>query len=330
MAKESSRTNYSGFNKDFLLMLWAPLLMAWYFYGERALRLAFISVLLSLSLSFICDLLLKKKTLILKPSAIVTGLLIPLMLPAGASFSLLSASVAFAYIVCILPFGNGEKLPFVPAAAAITFATVCRTAAVFTYPSLSYPTAAAGDPAFVEGTSLAYSLAHGNSIHSGATSVIKIFIGEYPGPMGATCTLILLAAGVYLFLRLRNKFSIFFGYILSICVFAAVFPRILTGSYNSVVMELCSGTLFFAGLFLFTQPYCSPSGNLSGFLFGIISGLLVMLFRKFGIYEDSTCFVVLIMNALSPLFTKAFDLAHRKENEKKKARLSYKERAKEA
>lgn len=330
MAKESSLTNYSVYNKDFLLMLWAPLLMAWYFYGERALRLVFISVLFSLLLSFTCDLLLKKKSVILKPSAIVTGLLIPLLLPAGVSLSLLLSSVAFAYIVGVLPFGNGEKLPFVPAAIAITFASVCRTAAVFTYPSLSYPVTAASDPAFLPGTSLAASLAQGNSIHSGTTSIIKIFIGEYPGPMGATCTLILLSAGIYLLFRHKNKFLIFFGYIISVCIFAALFPRILTGSFNSVVMELCSGTLVFSGLFLFTVPYSSPDGNLSGFIFGIISGLLVMLFRKFGIYEDSTCFVVLIMNALSPLFSKAFDLPRRKGTKKGKHQRNFNERAKEA
>lgn len=303
--------------------------MAWYFYGERALRLALVSVALSVTLSIVCDLLLKKKVKFFKPSAIVTGLLIPFMLPSSVSFTLLSSSVAFSYIVCSLPFGNEENIPFVPAAAAIAFATVSKTASVFTYPSLAYPTVAASDPAFVEGTSIASSLAQGNSIHSGATSIIKIFIGEYPGPMGATCTLILLSASIYLLFRHRNKFLIFAGYILSVSVFAAFFPRILTGSINSVVMELCSGTLVFAGLFLFTQPYSSPSGNLSGFIFGTVSGLLVMLFRKVGIYEDSTCFVVLIMNALSPLFSKAFDLPCRKEN-KKKLPLHHNERAKEA
>ena len=69
-------------------------------------------------------------------------------------------------------------------------------------------------------------------------------------------------------------------------------------------MELCSGTLLFGGLFLLTEPYCSPKGGLPSLIFGIVGGLVVMLLRKFGIFEDSTCFAVLLMNALSPLFEK--------------------------
>lgn len=303
---------FSGYKGELVLMLLSPLVMAWYFYGERALRLAAVSVLLSLALSAAGDLALKKKVKLLSPCAAATGLLIALMLPASVSFSLLAASVTFAFAVCSIPFGNGDKTPFVPAAGALAFACVCREASVFTYPSLAYPVTAANDPSFVQGTSLASSLSSGNSIHSGVTSVIETLIGEHCGPMGATCALALLAVGVYMLARHRDRFVIFFGYILSAGIFAAFFPRILTGSFNSVIMELCSGTLLFGGLFLLTQPYCSPERKLPGFVFGAAGGIVVMLFRRFGIFEDSTCFAVLIMNALSPLFVKAFETARGK------------------
>ncbi|MGI6746147.1 MAG: RnfABCDGE type electron transport complex subunit D [Acutalibacteraceae bacterium] len=84
--------------------------MAWYYYGERAVKLALFSVLLSLALSFCGDLLLKKKPVFFSSSAAVTGLLIVLMLPASVSFSFLAACVAFAFFVCSLPFGNRDKL----------------------------------------------------------------------------------------------------------------------------------------------------------------------------------------------------------------------------
>lgn len=288
-------------------MLLSPLLMAWYYYGERAVKLALVSVLLSLVFSFCGDLLLKKKPVFFSPSATVTGIFIVLMLPASVSFTFLAFCVAFAFFVCSLPFGNRDKLPFVPAAGALAFASVCSETSVFTYPSLVYPVTAMSDPAFVSGTSLAYSLSLGNSIYPGVTSVAKVLIGEHSGPMGATCALVLLATGIYLLVRRKSRFFIFLGYILSSGVFAAVFPRILTGSFNSVIMELCSGTLIFGGLFLLTMPYCSPGKNLPGFLFGVTAGIVVMLFRTVGIFEDSTCFAILIMNALSPLFSKDFD-----------------------
>lgn len=307
MAEKCEQPKFSGYKKDLLLMLSAPLLMAWYYYGERALMLAISSVLLSLTVSFFCDLLLKKKPVFFSPSAAVTGLLIALMLPASASFSLLTAAVVFAFIVCSLPFGNGEKTPFVPAAGAIAFVSVCRAASVFTYPSLAYPVTAMTDPSFVEGASLASSLALGNSIYPGITSVIGTLIGEHSGPMGCTCALVLLAISVYMLIRYKDRFLIFLGYLISAGIYAALFPRILTGRFYSVIMELCSGMLLFGGIFLLPEPYCSPRKKLTGFVFGAVSGIMVMLFRGFGIFEDSTCFAILIMNALSPLFEKAFD-----------------------
>jgi len=305
-------TNFSDYKKDLLLMLSTPLLMAWYYYGERAVKLALFSVLLSLALSFCGDLLLKKKPVFFSSSAAVTGLLIVLMLPASVSFSFLAACVAFAFFVCSLPFGNRDKLPFVPAAGALAFACVCSEASVFTYPSLVYPVTAMSDPAFVRGTSLASSLSLGNSIYPGITSVTKTLIGEHAGPMGTTCALVLLATSIYFFVRHRNRFVIFLGYVITSGVFAALFPRILTGSFNSVIMELCSGMLLFGGLFLLTMPYCSPNKLLPGFVFGAIAGIMVMLFRRVGIYEDSSCFAILIMNALSPLFVKTFGSAIKK------------------
>ena len=124
------------YKQDMLLMLAAPVVMAWYYFGERALRLIAVSVLLSVLVSFVCDRLLRKSSYGISASAAVTGLLIALMLPAGCSYTLLCTSILFSFIVVRLPFGNGEKTPFVPAAAGIAFATVCREASVFAYPSL--------------------------------------------------------------------------------------------------------------------------------------------------------------------------------------------------
>ncbi len=304
MTTERQKQNNAADKKELLLMLTAPLVMAGYYYGERALRLAALAALLSLALSVVGDLLLRKTVRWFSPSALATGLMVALMLPASVSYSLLFTAVFFAFAVCRLPFGNGDKTPFVPAAGAIAFITVCREASVFTYPSLDYPLTDAADPSFVSSTSLAAALREGNSIYTGFASVLETVIGRHTGPMGATCAFVLLAVSLYLLARHRDKFLLFVGYILSAALFAALFPRVLTGSVYAAVMELCSGTLLFGGLFLLTDAYSSPKGSLRALLFGITGGVAVMLLRKFGIFEDSTCFAVLLMNALSPLFDK--------------------------
>ena len=302
LLKPENRTFKPTYDREMLLMLCAPALMAVYFYGIRALCLIILGVLLSQLVSALCDRILGKKVRFISPGAAVTGLLTVLMLPASSSWTLAAVAVLFAFAVACLPFGNGSKTPFVPAAAGIAFVTVCRTSSVFTYPFLLYDVVAKNDPDFTAGTSLASMLRSGSSVYGSLSSVTEVFIGDYSGAMGTGCALVLLVVPIYLLVKHKDRFLIYLGYITAVVVFAALFPRILTGSLISVVMELCAGAVLFGGVFLLTAPCGSPRKPTACLLYGITGGIVVMLFNRYGVYEDCTCFAVLIMNALCPLF----------------------------
>ena len=66
-------------------------------------------------------------------------------------------------------------------------------------------------------------------------------------------------------------------------------------------MELCTGLLLFAGVFLLGDPVTAPRYWLARILYGVLGGVLVMLLRHYGRFECCEFFAVLLVNALSPI-----------------------------
>lgn len=281
-----------------LLMLFAPAAVACFYYGERAIRLMLAAVLTSFVCELFGGLLLARRANLRSMSFVFNGLCVALMLPASVQYWMVIAGTAFAVVFAKLPFGNSEKSPFVPAAAGLAFLTICWPDYVFRFPEVGSAYIGEG---FVGGTSMSSMLSDGNSINDSLVSLMEIFVGEIPGPMGACCIIALAGSAVYLLIRRWKKFLTALAFLGVCAVYAAIFPRISAGAQLSVIMELCSGSLIFGALFFMTDYYTSPDGLIKGILYGAAGGLVAMLLRSFGAYEDSTVFAVLLMNAVSPL-----------------------------
>ena len=68
---------------------------------------------------------------------------------------------------------------------------------------------------------------------------------------------------------------------------------------QSILLELCSGYLLFAGIFMLNDPTTSPGHWLGRIVYGVLAGALVMLMRHWGRFEEGACFAILLCNALS-------------------------------
>ena len=92
---------------DVLAMLALPCVSAWYYYGTQALKLLAVSALSAVLCELFGGLLLRRKGSSLSDlSAIATGLMIALMLPASAPVWLPVCGSAFAILAAKLPFVN--------------------------------------------------------------------------------------------------------------------------------------------------------------------------------------------------------------------------------
>lgn len=291
------------FYLDMLIMLAAPVAMAWYYYGARALALLAVCVAASAFCDAVGGVIVKRKRM--SPydfNAIFTGAVIALMLPATFPFAFAAAGSAFAVIVAKIPFGGTKGALFVPAAAGFAFLCICWPSDVFSYPVISAQTGAAiaSGADFAAGTSLASMLRSGHSLMPNLINYFDMLSGNMPGPMGTGSILVLAASSVYLLIRKPAVLLNTLGFLLSCGVMALLHQRVGTGPLSSLISEICSGALVFAALFLVTDLSTSPEKPLHRLLYGILTGILCMVMRYFGAFEEGVCFAVLLSNAAWP------------------------------
>lgn len=316
-----------SFMMDMIIMLTAIAVVAVYTYGIRALWSIILSVLAAVLTEVAAYIIFMKKnpTRIADLSAIFTGLAVALALPSSAPFWLAPAGAIFAIAVVKIPFGDTTTTPFVPAAVGIAFVTLSYPSLVFAYPNLAIGklTEVSTSTSFVSGTSLAQMLAQSKSIGTNILNVLDVFVGRVPGPMGASCLILMIGTFLYLVIRRQSGALVTFSYVLTCAILAFLFPRIMTGRMYSVLMELGAGLLFYCGVFFLSDPATSPRSNPGRVLYGVAAGILTMILRRVGTYEESVIFVVLIMNALSGVFDNLAEtlLALIKKNKEKKQKL---------
>ena len=275
---------------DYVIMLSALLIFAISKNGVAALALSLVSVIT-------CSLFIKLGEKLLKINfssrfltPIVIGLSVALMLPATAPWWIFIFTSAFAVLVCVLPFGSPEKAPFVPASVAICFAILCWKEEVFNYQSAD--------------ASITELLSQNISMGDNVASVFEVLIGNVPSAMGTGCALILLGALVFISIR-RPKDSIpVLAFLLAVIVMSVLFPRVGTGRFISLIMELCGGMLLFGAVFFISVPSVMPQRLLARAVWGVTGGVICMIIRYIGAVEESASFGILIACAISDFFDK--------------------------
>lgn len=306
-------TSYFG---DYLLMLIAPVAAAYYYSGTRALLVILASVGSAVFCDFTGGLLFYNRMLTKDLCAIFTGITIALMMPADIPYYIPAIASAFAIIVVKIPFGGSMKAPVVPAAAGFAFASICFPSQVFSFSTSA--TSATGQ--FVSGVSLAGMLQKSSSMHLDPISVSDILTGSVSGPMGTTCAVVLLGCAAFLLLRRPRAFVGVCGFLVSCSIMSLVFPRVNTGAAASLIMELCSGSLLFSAVFFITDPATAPKKPLHALIYGAYAGILCMLTRYYGIYEEGVCFAIIIANCSWPVIEPLLDkISERRSNDKKEA-----------
>ncbi len=268
--------------------------MAYYYHGPRAPVLGLGSVAVCLACDVACNFITRGGHNIRDLSAIVTGLLLPLMMPATVGYGVVATAGLFAMLVAKAPFGGTGHNVFNPAAAGFSFAVVCFGGSLFLYPPPAFKAPVWGPSDAVLAASPAFTLRMGGTPGYDITDML---VGNYPGPMGATNILVLAACLLYLVFRGTVRWSMPFSFFATVGVLAWLFPRSAAGGLSSVGFELATGLLLFGGIFLLGDPVTTPKREMSKVAFGITAGAVVMLFRHFGRQEEELTFALLLMNA---------------------------------
>ena len=134
-------------------------------------------------------------------------------------------------------------------------------------------------------------------------SALQLFLGHTGGCIGETSALLLLLGFIYLLARKIITARIPLAYLGTVAVLAFLFPR-GGGRMEWMLCQLFSGGLILGACFMATDYVTSPVTRLGQLIFGIGCGVLTILIRYFGGYNEGVSYAILVMNACVVLLDK--------------------------
>ncbi len=308
-----------GIMLDVMLCMAALYLIAAFYYGGRAIMLGLVSMAVCMLCEWLGSLLRLERHNPHDISALVTGMMIPLMLPAGVPYYIVIVADCFAILLVKYAFGGTGYNLFNPAAGGLLFVTLCWPQTVFAYPAIFSHPEVFGEVTARTTNSIAYVL-HVGSVPS--TDMTSVMLGLHPGPMGTLNGLVLLAC--MLFLAARGSIRLWqpLTTLGIVAVFAAFFPRAAFSSLQSMYYEVFGTTALFGTVFMLSEPVTGATREEGRLFSGITAGLLLSAFNYFGAYQQSILFVVLLMNVLNHYID---TVTEKKMQEERRARYAKRE-----
>lgn len=294
----SNHSQIKNMNYVFLMLL--PIIfMSTYYYGIRVLFMCAFSIILVAIFNYICLKFNSKKTLNKNyRSSYITGFIIVLCLPATTPYWIIFIAIFIAIFIVKYSFGGYGKNIFNPAAVGIAFCVISFNDVILKYPKPFSQIPFWGD-INTEVFPSPYSI-----LNIGGAPKITFMnglLGNFEGPAGATCMLILGIIAIILLLKKVVPWQIFFSTMITTSLISVIFPRVLTGRYQSFLFETISGVLFFGVIFMASDPVTISKTSKGKIIFGFLLGILTMVFRHFsaGDVEYGFVFALLLMNAVA-------------------------------
>ena len=252
---------------------------------------------------------------------LVSGILIPMIVPVDTPLWMIAVATAFAVIFAKEVFGGTGYNIF-------NVALVTRAFLFF-----AYPAAMSGDQVFVR-TADTFGIGAGQVVDgfSGATPLGQVaiagkemigsfqavdvlgnpistwdaFIGLIPGSIGETSVLaILIGAAILLFTGIANwriMFSVFVGGLFMGYIANLFASPTYPGSFLSPLDQICLGGFAFAAVFMATDPVTGARTTLGKYIYGFLIGVIAIIIRVYNNgYPEGAMLAVLLMNVFAPL-----------------------------
>ena len=281
--------------RDVLIGLLPALVGSVYFFGFRALMVTLVSVAAAVFFEWAWCKLMKKDCKVYDMSAMVTGVLLAFVCPPTIPYWMIVMGDLFAIILVKMLFGGIGKNIVNPALAGRAF-MFSWPVAMSTWVKVGFNNAA-GLFNTADAVTAATPLAamHQGYIDPAAGSLLDAFLGNVGGCIGETSALALLIGFVYLLGRKVITARIPLAYIGTVAVLTFLFPM---GNDRIAWMaaHLFGGGLMLGAIFMATDYVTSPITKLGQIVYGIGCGVLTVMIRYFGGYNEGVSYAILCMN----------------------------------
>lgn len=281
----------------YMLIAVVPLLLCGaVLYGPRVLLLNAVAVITARIVDVIVSMVRHQEFDGHDNSSILAAIIFCLMLPVNIPIYVVAVSVFMTILVGKHLFGGKDVYPFNLAALAMCCAAVNWPDAVFSaVKPFTKVDLLTGKTAFATASNA--SLLKDGAIP--AYDTFQLLLGNYPASMGADFVIVIIAIGIFLLIKKRITWHIPVTFLATCAAIAFAFPRIYGFTHlDSLLLEMLNGQVFYIALFMLSEPTTTPHTPKAKFIFGILCGVMGMLFRYFGGFEIGTCFALLIVNTL--------------------------------
>lgn len=242
---------------------------------------------------------------------LVTGMLVPLIVPVDLPLWMLAVAVAFGVVIGKEVFGGTGMNILNPA----------LTIRAFLF--FAYPTWMSGDKVWVQdavnraGTADAISgETMLGSLAQNATpsfSVSDMFFGFIPGSVGETSTFLILLGALFLIFTKIGSWRIMLSSVIGALVMGFIFNQVVATGWiteSSKFFGLMSldfwkhlliGGFAFGAVYMATDPVSAAQTNKGKWIYGFLIGFISIMIRVFNpAYPEGVMLAILLMNVFAP------------------------------
>ena len=259
-------------------------------FGLSALIMLISTTVAAVLTEYIYEKLMHKPITINDFSAVVTGLLIGMNMPASAPWWMGALGSVFGILVVKQLFGGLGQNFMNPALGARCFLLISFTGPMTTF--------------IYDGVSGATPLA---ALKAGeSVDTMKMLLGTIPGTIGETSVIAIIIGAIFLILMGVIDLRIPGTYIVTFAIFVGLFghfqnPAVGFFDPQYITAQLCGGGLMLGAWFMATDYVTSPITKKGQYVYGALLGILTGLFRLFGGSAEGVSYAIIISNLLVPL-----------------------------
>lgn len=298
-----TKTSTKSLMRDVVIALMPAVIVSVLFYGWSSLLVMSVSIASCLLIEmFITRFLLKKPSTIADCSALVTGILLALNLPATTPWWIVFIGALVAIGVAKMTFGGLGQNIFNPAIVGRVFLLISFPQQMTNW---TRPEGFIGGnlDGITGATPLGFANEHGADAVANLDYADMLFY-NIGGSVGEISAIALLLGFGYLLFRGVIRPHITLSIWATVIVFSGIFWAVDSSTYTDPLFNLLTGGLLLGSIFMATDYVTSPMSKMGGVIFGVGIGIITMLIRYFGAYPEGVSFAILIMNSMVPLINK--------------------------
>jgi Na+-transporting NADH:ubiquinone oxidoreductase subunit B len=280
----------------------------------KVLPLVIVSYGVGLGIEFLFAIIKKHEV---EEGYLVTGMLVPLIVPIDTPLWMLAVAVAFGVVIGKEVFGGTGMNVLNPA----------LTIRAFLF--FAYPTWMSGDKVWVHGAvERTNEIAAGANVDaiSGETilgglaqgkdlgyTVWDMFYGLIPGSVGETSTLLIILGGLFLIFTKIGSWRIMLSSVLGALAMGLIFNGVVDQGWITVGSKfyglmntpfwqhLIIGGFAFGTVYMATDPVTASQTNKGKWIYGFLIGFISIMIRVFNpAYPEGVMLAILLMNVFAP------------------------------